>query len=394
MLRTWLCLLCACCLLTVLAGCTTGQPTPIPAPNDTVTIVSSLPSRGATAGQTKAMSDAIRLAITERGGLAGETRVQYVPLEGGDDETGDWSRERELANAMQAAADPAIVAYIGPYTSGAAMVSLPVTNRAGLLEASPSVTWPGLTLAGWDPGEPDRYFPGGQRTFIRMMPPDAVQADAAVQWAVALGLTKVALLEDGSSYSAGLANEFAAAATRAGLTTVGRSKIDPHATGSLASEAGTADAIFYAPSSASNAGAVALALAGSNVTIFSTDTALDPQFIDQAGAAARNWRIISNSSRPDATGGYASAGPSSQVFPSQFAANAYDLTNLILDGVATGTGRDRAALITYLFNATKLSGALAQRIFTSTGDPASWALTGYTWDNGKFTLARSFASPP
>ncbi len=393
-LRTWFTFVGLCCIVPMLAGCSTGQATLSPAPTGTVIIVSSLPLRGPSAGETKAISDAIRLAISQRGGSAGGTRVLYEPLEGGDDETGDWSRRREIDNATEAAADPSVVAYIGPSTSGAAMVSLPITNKAGLLEASPSVTWPGLTLAGWDQGEPDKYFSTGKRTFIRMMPPDTAQADAAVQWASALGLNKVVLLDDGSSYSSGLAKEFAASAPKAGLAIVDRRTLDLKHLGGLEGQLGVTAAIFYAPSSSSSASSVAEALAGSGTPVFATDTALNPQFVDQAGTAARNWHIISNSTRPDAGGRYAANAQATQAFPSQFAANAYDLTNLILDAIATGTGSDRAGLTAYLFNVTRLSGGVKQRLFTSAGDPANWVMTGYSVVNGKFTFARSFSSSP
>jgi branched-chain amino acid transport system substrate-binding protein len=393
-LRTWFPFVCACSLVPALAGCSTGQLTLSPAPTGTLTIVSSLPSRGTTAAETKGITDAIRLAISQRAGSAGGIRVVYEPLEGGDDETGDWSRRREIDNATQAAADPSVVAYIGPYTSGAAMVSLPITNKAGLLEASPSVTWPGLTLAGWDQGEPNKYFPTGKRTFVRMMPPDSAQADAAVQWASALGLNRVVLLDDGSSYSSGLANEFAASAPKAGIAIGDRRTLDLKDLGGLERQLGVTAAIFYAPSSSSSASSVAEALAGSGTPVFATDTALNPQFVDQAGTAASSWHIVSNSSQPDGSGRYAAAGSVTQVLPSQFAANAYELTNLILDAIATGTGRDRAGLTAYLFNATRLRGGVKQRLFTSAGDPAYWLLTGYTVVNGKFTFSRSFSSSP
>src|SRR5207249_9289757 len=97
-----------------------------------------------------------------------------VALNGGEGENGDWTREREQANATMAANDPSVVAYIGPYTSGATGVSLPVTNRANLLQLSPTATWPGLTMSGWNEGEPASYYSTGKRTFVRLMPPDSM----------------------------------------------------------------------------------------------------------------------------------------------------------------------------------------------------------------------------
>src|SRR5262249_23084576 len=125
---------------------------------DTLRIVSSLPARGHSASEVKRIRQAIDLLLEQNDHKAGNWQVEHLALDDSEDETGDWSRAAEQANAQMAANDPATVAYIGPYNSGAAMISLPITNRAGLLQASPSVTWPGLTESGWNPGEPQIYY--------------------------------------------------------------------------------------------------------------------------------------------------------------------------------------------------------------------------------------------
>ena len=97
---------------------------------------------------------------------------------------GSGLHAKETSNAKLATADPSVIAYIGPYNSGAVAVSLPVTNRAGLLQLIPSATWPGLSATGWNPGEPDIYFPNDTRNLARLMPADTIEAKAAVQWAI------------------------------------------------------------------------------------------------------------------------------------------------------------------------------------------------------------------
>ena len=282
-----------------LAGCTNGRTPVTPAPDGTVRIVSSLPTRGQAAGQARAIEDAISLAIRESGGKAGGFQVEYIQLDDSSDETGDWSRDKELANATSAADDASVVAYIGPYNSGAAAVSLPVSNRAGLLQISPSVTWPGLTSSGWDAGEPERYFPTGTSNFVRLMPPDSVEAGAAAQWAADLNLRQIAILEDGSSYSNGMAAAFSRTAPKLGVSFTISLTIDLAADTIPVDRLGGAAAVFYAPSTISNAVKVAKSLKQSGLPVFATDTALDPQFIDQAGDSRKSWHLLSNSVPPE-----------------------------------------------------------------------------------------------
>ena len=116
----------------------------------------SLPLKGPSPNTTS-MGESIRrgieLAFEEVGNQVGNIPIDLQIRDDGN-ETGQWQTEAESKNAQEAAADPAAVAYIGPYNSGAAKVSIPILNRAGLLQISPSTTWPGLTKPGFAQGEP------------------------------------------------------------------------------------------------------------------------------------------------------------------------------------------------------------------------------------------------
>src|SRR5207253_10844076 len=98
---------------------------------------------------------------------------------------GQWAAEAEKANAQKAAADPDVVAYIGPYNSNAAMVSMPELNEAGLVQISPACTWPGLTkkIPGVAPDEPQKYRPKGRVTFCRVCTTDDFQGPLAADFA-------------------------------------------------------------------------------------------------------------------------------------------------------------------------------------------------------------------
>lgn len=364
------------------------SPAALPAPpTDTLRIVTSMPSKGYAAPEARKIEQAIDLAIQQHPTTLGRWHVEHVALSDSDGESGDWSAAKELSNAQQAAADLSVIAYMGPYNSGAAAVSLPVTNRAGLLQIMVSATWPGLSETGWNPGEPDIYVPTGKPNRARMMPPDTIQAKAAVQWALQEKKTGITVINDGSSYSVGLATTFDEAA-KPYLGLAGKNiTIAPPGLDNLLGQVGNA-AIFYAPSTVANAVAVARGLQGSRSTVFATDTALDSQFGDEAAPYSGDWRIVSNSADYSDLPAYNAFAQQFQraygAKPSQFAANAYDATNLILDSLAK-TGNDRAGITSRVLGTQDYQGATGVISFDPlTGERTTWRATGYRLVNDVF----------
>jgi branched-chain amino acid transport system substrate-binding protein len=321
--------------------------------------------------------------------------IEQVRLDSSGDESGAWTRDVEAANATAAAADPSVVAFFGPITSSATAISLPVTNRAGLLEVGPSATWPGLTEQGWDTGEPGKYYPTGAVTFARLMPGDAEQAVAAANWSAARGAGPVYVLSDGSLYSDGLARAFARQAEKLGKTVAGQHVIDPHNMNQAAKliESSGADAIFFAAGSRDNAILAARALNNARLPggVFSSDTALSDRFLEEAGHAGADWHVVFNGA-PELP-----ASPTADRFksdflrrysepPSQMAGNAYDLANLVLDAVARGAGRDREAVRRSVLSTRQYEGVSGPISFDARGDPAHWAMTGYQVSGGHFEV--------
>jgi len=120
-----------------------------------IKIVSSLPRTGSARGQTDTIVNGILMAVEESGHKIGAFTIKYEDLDDATAAAGQWTAEKEAANADQAIKDPDVMVYIGTYNSGAAKVSMPKLNQAGLLMISPANTWPGLTKPGkGDPGEP------------------------------------------------------------------------------------------------------------------------------------------------------------------------------------------------------------------------------------------------
>jgi branched-chain amino acid transport system substrate-binding protein len=173
----------------------------------TVDFYSSLPLSGASSARAKAIVDGAKLALDRAGGRAGRFTVKYVSLDDSTAGAGTWDPGRTAANARVAARDPKAVYYIGEVSSDASAVSMPILNRAGVPQVSPASTYVGLTTSepGSLPGEPDKYFPTGRRTFLRIVPLDTIQA-AALANLMGNGCGKIALAHDTGAYGRGIAS--------------------------------------------------------------------------------------------------------------------------------------------------------------------------------------------
>ena len=88
----------------------------------------------------------------------------------------------------------------------------------------------GLTRKqGAAPGEPDKYYPSGKRTYGRVVPADHIQAAAQVTYQKDQGCTKTYIFNDKEVYGKGLADQVVANAKTQGLTIAGNEGIDTKA---------------------------------------------------------------------------------------------------------------------------------------------------------------------
>jgi branched-chain amino acid transport system substrate-binding protein len=208
-----------------------GDDTSGAAGGGTVSIYSSLPLQGASTAQTKPMVNGIKLALEEANNKAGDYSVKYESLDDSTAQAGEWDPGQTAADARKAAADPSTVMYIGEFNSGASEVSIPILNNAGIPQISPANTYVGLTTdePGSAPGEPDKYYPTGTRTYTRIVPRDSIQAAADLQAMEDAGCTKVAVANDKEAYGAGLADLIDLEKDNYDLDVTSNTGIDPKA---------------------------------------------------------------------------------------------------------------------------------------------------------------------
>jgi branched-chain amino acid transport system substrate-binding protein len=197
----------------------------------TLTVYSSLPEQGASGDQAKAIENGAKLALENRGSKLGKYTVVYKPLDDSLASTGAADEGKGAQDARTAVQNKDTIGYIGEYNSGISKVTIPILNKAGIAQISPANTYVGLTTnaAGSVPGEPNKYYPTGKRTYARVVPKDTVQAAAMSTAAKQDGCKSIHVFNSKTTYSAGLARNIGLAAPKAGLKVEGNDAYDPKA---------------------------------------------------------------------------------------------------------------------------------------------------------------------
>lgn len=253
------------------SGCGGDPADSRPPAGDPLSVYLSLPRQGDSAEQAQAVAAGAGLALRDAGGMAGGSRVRLVELDSSDPDDdglpgGGWDPAAVSRNAERAASDPTAIAYIGELDLGGSAVSVPITNNAGILQVSPGDGLTSLTreLPATGGAGPERYYPSGERNFLRLVPIDFLQASTLVQWARLSGARSLALVHDGSLFGRDLLTEATLVASCEGLRVVDAERVGADATrypqlaDRLAEE--RPDAVIYAGAAGGIAAPLASAL--------------------------------------------------------------------------------------------------------------------------------------
>jgi branched-chain amino acid transport system substrate-binding protein len=220
-------LLAACLTPLLLSGCGGVSSSEASSPiGKHLRVYTSMPLQGPLVSQTQAVLDGERLALADAHDRVGRFRIELIPLDDAGPQ-GVWEPSVTAADAKIADKDAKTIAYIGDYDSGATAVSLPANNVAGILQVSAMSPYIGLTSsfeAGQ--GDPERFYPTGKRTFVRLLPGDAVQAAAQVALMLRLHVRSLYVLADGEPFGAPLASIVASDARRAGIQVKGEQTVE------------------------------------------------------------------------------------------------------------------------------------------------------------------------
>jgi branched-chain amino acid transport system substrate-binding protein len=371
----------------------------------TAKIVSDLPLQGANRAQTTTMVNAIKLAIEQRDGKAGDVKIEYESLDDATAQAGQWDEAKCAENAQNAAQDEDIVGWIGPFNSGCAAVQIPILNEAGLGMISPANTYIGLTKEGGEPNEPEQYYPSGERNYTRVIVADDKQGAAGAALLEEEGIESVYVLDDKETYGKGLADQFQQTAEDAGIEILGREGIDGSASNyrSLMNKINqeNPEAIYFGGIIENNAAQlikdkVGAGMPNDEVIFVGPDGIFLDELLEQAGDAAEGIYVT--------FGGLPESELSAEgqefveVYESKYddqiqpyTAYAYEAANVMLDAIerASENGEvSRETVLQEIFATEDYEGVLGTWSFDEDGDTTLTELSVQKVEDGEFTLDR------
>ncbi|MCE9563426.1 MAG: branched-chain amino acid ABC transporter substrate-binding protein [Planctomycetes bacterium] len=367
-------------------------------------IASSLPRTGSAQGQTDTIVNGIKMAIDDYNGEIAGMKIHHQDMDDATAAQGQWDAGKEADNAREAANDKDVMVFIGPYNSGAAKVSMPLLNEAGLLQISPAATWPGLTkkVPGLDNGEPDIYRKSGKITFCRVCPTDDTQGPLTAEFvAKVLKAKTVYILDDKELYGAGIAGLFHKKCDELGIKVLGHENIVPKQSNYQATIRGIMplkpDVLYLGATSQSGAPQIAIDMKGLglNCPLVVPDGCYEKAFIDGAGADTFKtltcYATIGSKDPSQLT-----SGPGGDFVkkykekykndPEAYALYGYEAAKVFLEAVKKVGTKDRAALLKTVLETKDFDkGVLGKWSFNNDGDTTLQDLTISKIVDGKFS---------
>ena len=388
-----------------------NAPEPSHSTQQRATVYSSLPLQGAARFQTIAIVRGARLALEEAGMQAGPHPIRYISLDNSMARAGTWTPVDTAVNARRAARDRSAVAYIGEFNSGASAISIPILNQVPIAQISPSNTAIGLTRpgAGAHRGEPRKYYPTGLRHYFRLLPNDRVQAGAVAVAMRDRGCRRIAILNDGEVFGAGMGQLVRRSASRLGLRVAHMSRIRVRARRhrGLARRVRRSGARCVAYTGITANGAVRLfrdiARAMPRAKLFGTDGIAESGFADprEGGVPARVGRrvvvtvaTLSPDAMPEAGRAMLQryAARYGERFPDPYAVQGYEAMRLVLDAVAA-VGPRRSAVIGWLHDVGNRQSVLGTYSFDRFGDTTIRDYGLYRISGGELQWAGAVRAP-
>jgi branched-chain amino acid transport system substrate-binding protein len=303
--------------------------------------------------------------------------------------------------ATKLSSDNTVVGVVGTLNSSVAQTVQPILAGKKVVQISPANTNPSLTK-GDDLNNPKRQFP----TYFRVCTTDNYQGPDAADYLVKKsGKKKIAVIQDGKTYGAGLAAAFEGRATTDGATIVDKEQVgekDTDFSGVLTKvKAAAPDAIYYG-GEYPVAGPLSKQAAslGLNVPVMGGDGIYDPKFISLGGkegdlATSVGAPVETLDTAKDFVKAYQAKGYKDPY--AAYGAFSYDAANAIISSLATtlgdsGTWSDslRDKLISNV-GSYKGNGATGAVAFDQYGDSTNKVLTVYQVSGGAWKAVQTGA---
>ncbi len=236
-------------------------------------------------------------------------------------------------NATALVADSAVVGVVGPLNSSVAQSMQQVFDQANVTEVSPANTNPSLTQGpNWQTSKTRPY-----KSYFRVVTTDAVQGPFAADYVYNdLKITKVATVNDGKTYGAGLAMTFTNEFKKLGGTitvaqTISDTSTDYGAVVSAVKNSGAQ--LLYYGGEYPQGGPLSkqLKAGGANIPVMGGDGMQDPTYIKLAGPT-------SNGDYATVPGAPISTLASAKTFISNYTAAGYSAPYSVYGGYSYDAG--------------------------------------------------------
>jgi branched-chain amino acid transport system substrate-binding protein len=367
-----------------------------------VIIASDLPLQGAQRAQTVEISRAEIWALAEVGWHVGNIDIGYQSCDDSTAQAGNYDLAKCATNGHLYANNKGVIGVLGTFNSACAKVIVPIANRAGpLAMVSPANTNPGITKK-WDPGEPQKYYPTGERNYARVVATDDIQGPADAVYAKAIGLKKVYVLNDKTTYGEGVARTFASASKKLGITVAANQGWDPKATSyeALANniKASGAKGVYLGGVSDNNGAKLIQDIKSVNpkIQLFAPDGFSAPS---ANGGKVANGMIVSVAGEPPnklvGAGADFVKSFSKQIgtTPNPYAAYGAQAMQVLLAAIRKG-GTDRGAVTSALFGIHITNGIIGTFTINSSGDTDLNAITVYRQQGNNLNPVRTIVPSP
>ena len=355
-------------------------------------IASDLPLQGSSRTQTEQMIAAIRLVLDQADWKAGDYNIAYQSCDDATAQAAKWDSGKCSANGNAYAANDSVIGVIGTFNSGCAQIIIPLLNAApdgGIGMISPANTFVCLTAAApsCESSEPDKYYPTGNRNYVRTVANDAYQGAAVAEFAQSQGLKNIYVLNDKEAYGLGVATNFRDAAESLGIGIAGFEAWDPKASSYEALmkkiQGTNADAVFLGGLIDENGAQVIkdkVAVLGPNdgaVKLLAPDGFTQQSTIDESGGAAAGMYMSIAGQPIDSFTGAAKefvdgllAGPLAGKSIDPYAIYGGQSAQVLLDAIGNSDG-SREDVIAKLFDTNVTDGLLGTFTFSADGDPVA-----------------------
>ncbi len=305
--------------------------------------------------------------------------------------------------AAKLVADASVIGVVGPLNSSVAKSVAPVLDQANLALVSPSNSNVDLTGRGALATGGTQVRP--YKSYFRVVATDDIQGPFAAQFAVTtLGKKTIAIVHDKKAYGQGLAQAFAAEATKLGAKVLKTETINPGDKDFKAVvdkiKAQNPDFLFYGGEyPEASLLTKQMKAAGLKIPLMGGDGVQSDDYIKIAGAAAEGDYVT-------ALGAPTESLDSAKKFLTDYAAQNYDVpigpyggygfdsANAIINALAKAveggkSGKDlRDAVVTEL-GSISFEGITGSISFDKFGDTNSKVLTVYEVKGGKFVASKT-----